>query len=165
MHYHGIGALWLFPDEHRYLANRTTFGSWFDELGERRIPLLISRAASLRAHPSSMWQSIYTLLADYPQLTLVIMSHGCWGEDRYFRPLLETYPNVYLDISRYEAEGGLAALVQCYGPQRLLYGSAFPDTPMGGARLMLSRTPIDADARQMIASGNLERLLHEAVLI
>ncbi len=164
MRQHGVGALWAFPDEHRYLLNRTTFGGWLDELSARRVPVLLPRSSALRPHPSSMWSSIYELLADYPELTLVIAAHGCWGEDRYFRPLLARYRNLYLDISRYEADGGLIGLVSRYGPERLLYGSAFPETPMGGARLMLARAAISDDARRLIAAGNLTRLLDEAVL-
>jgi hypothetical protein len=160
----GIRALWAFPDEHRYLLNRVTFGRWLDEVAARRIPLLLPRNSPLRTSPSSMWRDIYALLADYPTLTLIIAAHGCWGEDRYFRPLLEAYPNVHLDISRYEVDGGLCGLVSRYGPERLLFGSAFPETPMGGARLMLARAAIGDEARRLIAGGNLDRLLAGEVL-
>lgn len=159
-----VRALWAFADEHRYLLSRVTFGRFLDEVAGRRIPLLVPRTSSLRTHPSSMWRDIYALLADYPALTLVVAAHGCWGEDRYFRPLLEQYRHLYLDISRYEVDGGLAGLVRTYGAERLLYGSAFPETPMGGARLMLARAMIDDRARRLIAGENLERLLSAEVL-
>jgi len=160
----GVRALWAFADEHRYLLNRTTWGGFFDEIAARRVPLFVPRHSALRTAPSSMWRDIHGLLADYPTLTLVIAAHGCWGEDRYFRPLLEAYANVHLDLSRYEVDGGLTGLVGHYGPERLLYGSAFPETPMGGARLMLARAALCPEARRLIAGANLERLLAEAVL-
>jgi predicted TIM-barrel fold metal-dependent hydrolase len=164
MQHDGARALWAFADEHRYLLNRTTWGSFLDEVAERRVPLFVPRHSALRTSPSSMWRDIHGLLADYPTLTLVIAAHGCWGEDRYFRPLLEAYPNVHLDLSRYEVDGGLLGLVQRYGPERLLYGSAFPETPMGGARMMLARAAVSPEARRLIAGGNLERLLAKVVL-
>lgn len=161
----GIRALWAFPDEHRYLLNRVTFGRWLDEVAERRIPLFVARHSALRTEPSSMWRDLFALLAEYPSLTLVIAAHGDWGEDRYFRPLLDTYRNLYLDISRYQDDGGLMELAKTYGAERLLFGSAFPETPMGGPRLMLEHCAIGDHARALIAGGNLSRLLAEEVLV
>jgi predicted TIM-barrel fold metal-dependent hydrolase len=99
------------------------------------------------------------LLTEYPTLTVVLMAHGSWGEDRFFRPLLDRYPGLHLDISRYELDGGLVELVGRYGAERLLYGSNFPATTMGGPRLMLVRAAISEADRAAIAGGNLKRLL------
>lgn len=150
----GVRALWAWPNEHRYMLNRVTFGPWLDEVAERRIPLFI---------PCD-WELAYRVLAEYPTLTLVVMAQGPWGNDRYFRPLLERYPRFQLDISRYELDCGLRELVARYGPTRLLYGSAFPQAPMGGARLMLAQAEIDAEARRAIAGDNLRQLLGEVEL-
>ncbi len=150
----GVRALWAWPTEHRYVLNRITFGCVLDELSERRIPLLI---------PCD-WDLAYHVLADYSELTLVVTAQGPWGNDRYFRPLLERYPRFYVDISRYELDCGLRELVNRYGADRLLYGSAFPQAPMGGPRLMVARAEIDEPSRRAIAGGNLRRLLEEVEL-
>lgn len=151
-----IRALWAFPDEHRYILDRLVFGRWLDEVAERRIPLFIRRSVG--------WPAIYRLLEQYPSLTLVVTACGPWGEDRLFRPLLEHYANVYLEISRYELDCGIPSLVDTYGYRRLLYGSNFPAAPMGGPRLMLAHCDIDERARAAIAGGNLLRLLRKVVL-
>lgn len=90
-----------------------------------------------------------------------MMAHGPWGEDRYFRPLLESAERFYLDISRYELDCGLRDVVAKYGAERLLYGSNYPRTSMGGARLMAAHGDIDEAARRLIAGDNLRRLLQE----
>ena len=159
----GMRALWAFPDHHRYFLNRATFGGFLEEITERRIPLFIPRDAG-GPRPPETWALVYQLLDDYSDLTLVVAGHGPWGEDRYFRPLLERHPNFYLDISRYELDCGLRDLVGNYGAGRLLYGSNFPQSAMGGPRMMVARAEIDEAARRAIAGDNLRRLLKEVQL-
>jgi predicted TIM-barrel fold metal-dependent hydrolase len=155
-----VRALWAFPEEHRYILDRVTFGAFLDEVSERRVPLFLPRDAG-GPRPPDMWSLAYRLLAQYPNLTLVVAGNGPWGEDRYFRPLLEQYPRFYLDISRYELDCGLRELVARYGAERLLYGSSFPQFSMGGPRLMVATAEIDEAARRAIAGDNLRRLLAE----
>ncbi|MBN1399237.1 MAG: amidohydrolase family protein [Anaerolineae bacterium] len=153
-----VRALWAFPEEHRYMLNRLTFGAFLDEVSERRIPLFIPRKAG-GPRPADTYYLLAELLAEYPDLLMVLAAQGAWGEDRLFRPLLERYPGFHLDISRYELEGGLAELVARYGPERLLYGSNYPQNAMGGPRLMVARAEMSDQARGSIAGGNLRRLL------
>ncbi|MBM3189390.1 MAG: hypothetical protein FJZ90_11790 [Chloroflexi bacterium] len=160
---HGVRALWAFPERHRYLLNRVTFGAFLDAVSERRIPLFLPRDSG-GPWPSDTWELACRLLSEYPHLTLVMAAHGPWGEDRFFRPLLEQYPRFHLDISRYELDCGLRDLVARYGPERLLYGSNFPHHAMGGPRLMVARAEMDEGARRAIAGGNLRRLLAEVAL-
>jgi hypothetical protein len=149
-----VRALWAWPTEHRYMLNRVAYGGFLDEVAERRIPVLI---------PND-WDLAYRVLAEYPELTLVVTAHGPWGNDRYFRPLIERYAHFYIDISRYELDCGLRELVARYGAGRWLYGSAFPLAPMGGPRLMVAQAEIDDAAKRDIAGGNLRRLLGEVQL-
>jgi len=158
-----VRALWAFPEKHRYILNRATFGRFLDDVSDRRIPLFLPRDAG-GPRPPDTWNLIHSLLAEYPDLTLVIAARGPWGEDRYFRPLLERYTNFYMDISRYELDCGLRELVARYGAEHLLYGSNFPITPMGGPRMMVAHTEIDMAARRAIAGDNLRRLLEEVQL-
>lgn len=160
---HRIGALWAFPGRHRYLLNRLSFGAFLDAVSERRIPLFLPRDCG-GPRPADTYELVSQLLHEYPRLTIVLAAHGPWGEDRFFRALLESYEGFHLDISRYELDGGLRELVARYGPQRLLYGSNFPYAAMGGPRMMLARAEIDDEARRAIAGDNLRRLLQEAQL-
>ena len=149
-----VRALWAWPTEQHYILDRVTFGRFLDEVSERHIPLFI---------PCD-WALAYHILAQYPHLTLVVAAQGPWGNDRFFRPLIEQYPRFYIDISRYELDCGLRDLVAKYGAGRLLYGSAFPQAPMGGPRLMVAQAEIDEASRRNIAGENLRRLLQEVEL-
>ena len=94
----------------------------------------------------------------------MICDHGCWGQDRLFRPLLERYPNVHIDTSQYLLDGGIESLVADYGAGRLLFGSSFPESYLGGMMLTLRHARISEEAKAAIAAGNLERILAQEVL-
>jgi len=158
MREHRIGALRAFPQADGYLLNAITIGDLLEAIQARRIPLLLSVTRSVR------WHEVHALLAEFPQLTLVICDHGSWGMDRYFRPLLARYPNVYIDTAQYLLDGGIESLVADYGAGRLLYGSGFPESYFGTMMLTLQRSRIPEEAKEAIAGGNLERILAEAQL-
>lgn len=160
MKQYGIVALRAFPLKHRYLLNRVTFGSFLDEISDRRIPLFLSLTQG-----TGDWPVIYGLLQEYPDLTCIIADTGVWGTDRQFRPLLEAYPHVYLETSMLAMNDQVIEdLVETYGPDRLLFGSGFPVREPLSAMLQLRHAAVDEQDRQMIASGNLTRLIGEVVL-
>ena len=158
----GVKSLWAYPSEHKYLLNGTTFGKLFEEMISRGIPLFVERLAI--SGGLGCWAMADSILKDFPELTMVVVGHGCWGEDRYFRPLIERYKNMYVDTSRYELDGGIADFCGAYGPYRLLFGTNFPHTPMGGAMLTLMHADIPDDAKAAIGSENLQRILSEVKL-
>ncbi|MHB1294711.1 MAG: amidohydrolase family protein [Anaerolineae bacterium] len=151
-----VAALRIFPNQHRFLADRVTLGPLLDALSARHVPLILSLRRGIA------WPAVYRLLDDFKDLTCIVCDHGCWGEDRYFRPLIARYPNVYVDTSLYILDGGLEAFVNAYGPHRMLFGSGFPEQYHGTALLPLRHARISDEAREDIAGGNLERILAEA---
>jgi predicted TIM-barrel fold metal-dependent hydrolase len=163
----GVKALWAFPARNKYLLSATTFGPLLEALIERSIPLflpLTEAVPGLSGHAAYHfgWQLIDTLLAQFPRLTLVAAEQHVWGEDRYFRPLVERYRNFYLDISTYEQGRGLEDFCRKYGPERLLFGTHYPEVPMGGPVLNVLNADIPEADKELIAGGNLARLLQEA---
>lgn len=150
----GVKALIAYPEQHRYLLNGLTFGPLLEEMIARRIPLILG--------PD--WRNVTALLAEFPRLVVIVTGHGSWGEDRYYRPLLERYPGFHVDTSNYALDGGIADAVRKYGPDRLVYGSGFPELQMGGSLMMVATADISDEARVAIAGGNLRRLLAEVKL-
>lgn len=153
----GVRSLWAFPGEHRYLLNTTTFGELFEELVAREVPLFLPRLQG--SGGLDCYAAADAVLRDFPGLYLIIVGHGSWGEDRYFRPLMDRFPNFGVDTSRYELDGGIAGIVRKYGPHRLYFGTNFPHTPMGGPMLTLLHAEISDEDRAWVAGGNLKRLL------
>ena len=154
----GVAALRVFPLDHHFEMNGVAMGSWLEGMVQARLPLLLSVAYGAN------WKMAYDLLAEYPELVCVICDHGCWGEDRRFRPLIERYPHVYVDTSQYLLDGGIEAFVADYGAGRMLYGSGFPRSHFGGMMLALKHARIAEEDKAAIAGKNLERILAEAQL-
>ena len=150
-----IKALRAFPIAHRFLFRRETMGPYLDMMCEQRLPLI----ASMRGGIGFDWTMIYDLLAAYPQLPCIIADIGLWGADRWFRPLVEQYPNVYVELSEYWLADGIASFVKEYGYKRLVFGSGFPEKEHGGMMLTLKHAKISPAAKSAIAGGNLEALL------
>ncbi|MGQ9629005.1 MAG: amidohydrolase family protein [bacterium] len=153
-----VFAIRAFPSSHKFLLNSVSMGDLLDAMVSRRVPLLLSTIRGVG------WQDIYSIIAEFPKLVCVICDHGCWGEDRLFRPLIERYPNVYIDTSQYLLDGGIEDFVETYGPRRMLFGSGFPERYYGGMMLALKHARISEDAREAIAGRNLERILSEVKL-
>lgn len=157
MRENGIRAFRAFPSEHKYLMTKTSLSSLYELMCDRKIPLFISINESCGG--ISGWYLIEKILSDAPELTLIVTEHGSWGQDRYFRPLVEKYENLYLDTSRYELDGGIRDFCRKYGADRLLFGTGFPNWNPGGPILTLLHADISSKEREAIASGNLERIL------
>lgn len=149
MERHGVGALWAFPQEHRYRLDGRSFPELFPLMAQRGIPLFAKENLTELAR----------LLEDCPDLRVVAVNQGPHSLDRHLRPLMDAFPNLYVETSGLLVEGLIEGLCERYGPERLLFGSAFPDNCAGGAQLRLARAGITEAARRAIAGENLERLL------
>lgn len=159
---HGIRALWTFPDKHRYILTASVFGDLFDLLSKKRVPLFMPIGAN--SGGISGWMLADYVLRDFPKLTLIVTTHGSWGQDRNFRGLIETYENFHIDTSRFELDAGIADLCKKCGPDRILFGSNYPYSNIGGPLLTLAHADIPDSAKEAIAGGNLRRLLRRAKL-
>jgi len=151
-----VRAVRMFPDSHKFLLNRVSMGDWLEVFSAHRVPVLLSLSYG------TSWQTLYSILAEFPEMTTILCDHGCWGEDRLFRPLLEAYPYVYVDTAQYLLDGGIESLVRDYGSSRLLFGSGFPNQYIGGMMLAIRHALISPEAKAAIAGDNLERLLAQA---
>ena len=129
--------------------------SWLEPMAAHRVPFFIS------VERGANWDIVYNILSEFPDLVCVVCDHGCWGEDRRFRPLVERYPHVYIDTAHYLLDGGIEAFVADYGPERLLFGSCFPVTHFGGMMMAIKHARISEEAKAAIAGKNLERILAE----
>ncbi len=151
-----VRAFTAWPEESHFLLRGEVLGDVFEEMILRRIPLLYRCTWD---ESGESWTRIYDLLKSFPQLTVILCNVGCWGPDRLFRPLLDTYPNVYLEISQYILDGGIESFVERYGAGRLLYGSDFPSAYHGGMMLAIAHADISTGDKEAVAGGNIERLL------
>ncbi len=153
-----VRALRAFPDLQHFLLRGESLGPMLEAMVARRIPLILPIGGGVG------WRNAYDLLAEFPDLVCILSGMGVWGADRWFRPLIERYARVYIEISEYILDGGIEAFVQSYGAGRMLFGTGFPQYEHGGVMLMLKHAEIAESDRQAIASANLERVLGDVEL-
>ena len=97
-------------------------------------------------------------------MTVVAVNQGPHSFERYLRPLLDRFQNFHLETSGLLVEGLIEEFCVRYGPDRLLFGSGYPDNCRGGALMRLAQAEVaDAD-KAAIAGGNLDRLLNQVRL-
>lgn len=154
MKQNNIVFLRVFPENHNFLLNSTVFAEFFAEISTRKIPLVLSLEKGVS------WPDVYRLMEEYPELTCILTDIGIWGVDRYTWPLLEKYPDVYLETSLLSLEaGGIEAAVGKYSADRLIFGSGFPERYIEASRLALIRAEISEKDKEKIACKNLENLI------
>ena len=143
----------LFPKIMRHSMKKWLIGGILDHLQRRRVPLMLW-------HSEVSWDLYESLAAEYPDLPIII--DGCETKllyhNRNYVPLVRKYPNIYIETHNLALAGELEYLAAEAGRQ-LLYGSYYPYNTPNAGMLNLTMGEIRDDIKQLIASGNLNRLI------
>lgn len=149
----GIKALRAFPKMNRYFLCGVTMSDQLNLISELKIPLYLE--------PQIGFEYIYSVLKEFPELTIVMSNIGCWPSARYVYPLLKTYKNFYFETGDFGMLRGYEEICHYFGSEHILFGTNFPTNNMGCSIYSLMRANISDDEKQNIAHRNLERLLKE----
>lgn len=148
----------FFPKKHNYILNKITFGDFLAELEERKFPIFLDLMSGF----SLDYADIYSILCDFPNLTCILCNIGIWNRDRLTWPILEKFPNVYLESSLLSLnEGNLEETVKKFGSERILFGSGFPERYFESSILQLVHAEISENDKEKIAYKNIERIIKE----
>jgi len=142
---------------HRYAMIETVCGDLLQALQDNRIPLFLETQNFL-AFPLVSWETVEWILKSWPDLPLVI--GGIRQRDnRTLYPLMERFESLHLDITLYGVHRGLEDFTERFGAERLVFGTGLPEFAGSGCAAQLKYAEIaDAD-KQLIAGGNLKRIL------
>jgi uncharacterized protein len=122
------------------------------ELEARRLPVVC-----LECHVAL--EAVARLAEAYGDLPLIVAGTN-YRAQRILVPLVEQFANVYLSIgSNFAVHAAIEDMVQRVGPERLLFGTGFPDVEAMPAVTQLVYADISDDAKQMIGAENIERLI------
>ncbi len=146
-----VRAVRLAPKTHGYPFREWIAGEWLEWMGSVNMPFWV---AAPDIDPSELRDT----MAAHPEVNFVLAevhyAHLSWAT-----PLLKSLPNGYIEISRFVLFNGIARLLEAIGSKRILFGSAFPESPMAPQLYNLHLNGLDNDTLAAICSGNLERLL------
>jgi uncharacterized protein len=150
----GCGAVCIRPVVDYWSLAPWISDTLFALLQERRVPVLcVESQIDLNA--------VGGLAGRFPTLPIIVAG-VTYTEQRVLLPLLHTFPHVYLSIgTNYTVHDGIEELVAAVGPERLLFGTGFPQTEPMTAVTQLMYADISDDDRRLIGSANARRLISE----
>jgi predicted TIM-barrel fold metal-dependent hydrolase len=142
-------------------ANRHNFSSAPWCCGELYESLQERSLLTIMAREDIEWDSLASLLDDFPRLPVLLLETG-YRADRYLFPLLSRYSNLYIDTSTYVGHRQLESFVDRFGAGHLVFGSRLPFYTPGATLAVLASARISEEAKLAVAGGTLRQLLRRA---
>lgn len=153
----GVRAVTFFPgegwDTHGYRLVPRNVGGLFECLNADHVPVILNFGAS-----NVSVSELADLAERYPGIPFIVARFPPTVM-RNLLPLLLHAPNVYLETSLFQVNGGIEWACNALGPERLVFGSNMPTSSLGAAVAPVLYADIPRESKQLIASGNLMRLL------
>ncbi len=150
----GVRMVRLYPGRHNFVCSEWNLSDWLDALAERRMPILFD------LRDMGDLNTIHGLAQARPELPVILAGAG-YRLDRSLIRLLESLPNLYLEISTYKPHLGVERLFERIGPGRLVFGSGMVGLNPGAAMAVVYRADVPEDEKRNMAGGTLERLIGE----
>ncbi|MBE7035683.1 MAG: hypothetical protein E7403_00110 [Ruminococcaceae bacterium] len=154
---HSVKTVRFFPFSKQYSMAPYSAGSMIDALSECNVPIFVNYAEMQGA------ANIYDLCKNYPKAKFVICDPG-YRTVRFLAPIFESCDNIYLDSSNFIIHNAVARFCQYVGAERMLFGSGMPNASAAAATSLIRYADISDEEKQLIASGNILRLLEEVAL-
>src|SRR5574340_172169 len=148
----GSGAVCVRPSVDYWTLAPWVCDRMFRALQERRAPVIcLERFVGL--------EQVGELAERFPTLPLIVAG-ATYRQQRMLLSLLEAFPSVYLTLgSNYTVHRGLEELVGRVGPERLLFGTGFPQAEAMPAITQLLYAEISDDQKRLIGAANVKRLI------
>jgi hypothetical protein len=158
----GPFAFKIYPRTHVFMLRSLAEGDLFSYVEERKIPLFVEI-------DEIDYVDLWSVCSDHPKLRLIIGNrgtHSLFGIYREFRRIyefLERFEDVALETSFLIGFRGIEDICDRYGAERLVYGSRMPSLEPGSSVARIQYAEIGLQEKELIAHGNIERLLGEVV--
>ena len=143
----------VFPRTNRHSIKTWVMGDIFKVLSERRIPLMIW-------HAETSWDTIDALCAEYPDLPVIVEGNDVklLYHNRHYIPLFKKHKNLYLETHNVILHNEVDYFAKL-DAERLLFGTYHLYNTPDAAMSQIVMGDFGADQKQLIAHGNLERLI------
>ncbi len=142
----------------KWVVGEWTCGELFRTLEKHKIPLLLPLARI-----NNGYAGLYEILQEHSDLRVILTGVG-YTCLRDVYPLLEMFPNLYISTSTYKAFEGIEDTIERFGAGKLVFGSGMPALSGAASVALLTYARIGDEDKQMIASGNLKKLMSEVEL-
>lgn len=148
---HDVRMVRMFPNDHGYLMDTWVCDDLYAMLQRNRIPVMVN-------HCDVSLSQLHAVSSQYPELNIIITQCE-YSQDRNLYKLFEKHSNIYLEIATYYVYDGVEDIAKKFGAQRMIFGSRMPFQEGGAALGMALMADVSETEREMILSGNIDRLL------
>ena len=156
-----LRAVRVFPKRHRTSLSSWSADGLLQQLATHNVPLFLDFDRVHWADDVVDYDQVSRICESFPALPVVLVREGI-GSTRYLYPLLERFDNLHIEISYYQASGGLEEITRRFGAGHLLFGTGLPDYSAGPAISMLLLSGLSPEEKRLIAGDNLRKLLRAA---
>jgi predicted TIM-barrel fold metal-dependent hydrolase len=153
-----LQAVRVFPKRHRVSLSSWSADGLLQELAAHNVPLFLDFDRAHWADDPVDYDQVSRICETFPALPVVLVREGI-GSTRYLYPLLERFDNLHIEISYYQASGGLEEITRRFGAGHLLFGTGLPDYSAGPAISMLLLSGLSQEEKRLIGGDNLRKLL------
>ncbi len=150
-------VLRLNPKGHRFMAKPGVIADYLAVAQDRKIPVMLDTACGITL------EECWDIMERFPQLTAILGYTNIWPADRYYRPFLESFRNLRMELSYMITDQGIEELVKLYGAGRFLFASRFPAMSPGGGMLQLRCAEISEADKARIAGENFREMIGEVL--
>ena len=160
----GVRSVRMLPSLYNYAFRDWAVKPWLDWMAAESIPVWLP--VEFRIHVDESFNragdidptEVHDTLKAHPDVTAVL-AEVKYTDLPWALLLLKSVPNLYLELSLYVNTEGITKALDAIGEERLLFGSKFPEAPMGPQLYHLHRYGLSEKTLTAICAGNLERIL------
>ena len=154
---HDVTTLRLMPKKCNFPLKPYVLGKLMDACADCHVPVFLT------LHQDIAPYDVYELCRDYPHVTFVICGVD-YRQNRILGPILEQCPNFCFGSSVYVVHGGLKLLSDYGYTDRLIFETGLPNGSATAAVSLVNYAEISREEKELIAHGNMERLLSAVTL-
>lgn len=147
----GAGALCLYPKSHSYSLQPWCSGFLLEAVQGANMPVLIELE-------ETSWPEVAAALSSWPRLPLVV-TRPSYRILRSLLPLMRAHDNLYVDTSYLGDNEALEVIAAQVGAEHILFGTGTPRTDGSGSLARLTYSSLSDADKELVAGGNLERLI------
>ena len=157
MKMHDVTSLRLLPKKCGHPLKPYAMGRLMDAAADCHVPVFLT------LHDDIAPFDLYDLCKDYPGVNFVICGVD-YRQNRVIGPVMEQCPNFYFGTSVYVVHGGLKLLSDRGFIDRLIFETGLPTGSATAAVSLINYAEISTEEKELIAHGNMERLLAQVSL-
>lgn len=163
---HKVRAIRLFPGgegtDGYYVITDWVIGDLFEKLERLRLPVILQTGTggtSFEYFPSWYWDKIREISKKHSDAPIVLTRLSHSDVKMIHEIFNQKLDNVFLDLSSYHTMNAIEDIVSKYGAEKLLFGTWMPFQDPGQSIAAITYADISLKDKEMIAAGNLEKLI------